>query len=396
MTDFKTIYADLHIHIGRTATGRPVKITGSRTLTLENILEEAAFRKGLDVIGVIDCHVPEVLNELQTLIQTGKVEELAGGGLKFDEVTLIPGTEIEIKDEQAQGPIHLLCYFPTFQTMQTFSDWLSEHVTNNTLSTQRFFGGSARDIQSKTKALGGLFIPAHVFTPFKSLYGVGVQESLTEILDPEAIDAIELGLSADTHMAEEIEELLSFSFVSNSDAHSLSKIAREYQTIQVKEATFKELSLALKEADGRRILTNYGLNPLLGKYHRTRCGDCFAEIEEASRLGRCPTCGSKRIVKGVHERLQELKPVNSKLIRAHKHHPPYIHQVPLEFIPKVGKRTLDKLLNHFGTEMAILHEVPESALIEVVGAVIAEKIVQARLGQLEIQSGGAGKYGKVT
>lgn len=392
--ELKTIYADLHIHIGRTASGRPVKITGSRNLILENILEEAAFRKGLDLIGVIDCHVPEVLQELRTLIDQGRVVELEEGGLRFDEVTLIPGTEIEIKDDASQGPIHVLSYFPTYEAMQMFSKWLGEHVTNNTLSTQRFFNGTAKDIQWKTKELGGLFIPAHVFTPFKSLYGVGVKRSLTEILDPEAIDAVELGLSSDTEMAEQISELNSFPFVSNSDAHSLGKIAREYQTLLVRDATFSELKKALKTEDGRKILANYGLNPLLGKYHRTRCAECFKEIQLDEDQAACPHCGGKRVVKGVYERLQELKG-QGKLSNTKVTHPPYIHQVPLEFIPKLGKKTLEKLLSHFGTEMAILHEVPVEALIEVAGQTIAEKIVQARSGEVSIQSGGAGRYGKL-
>lgn len=394
MDELQTIYADLHIHIGRTSSGRPVKITGSRNLTLENILEEAAFRKGLDLVGVIDCHVPEVLGELRQLIDQGRVEALEEGGLRFDQVTLIPGCEIEIKDEQSVGPIHLLVYFPTLAAMTEFSQWLSQHVTNNTLSTQRFFNGTARDIQKKTKALGGLFIPAHVFTPFKSLYGVGVRHSLTEFLDPDLIDAIELGLSSDTSMAIQIAELNRYPFVSNSDAHSLGKIAREYQTLRVKKATFHELQMALKEEDGRCILANYGLNPLLGKYHRTRCSECF-EVIEGDVPAICPHCGNKRVIKGVFERLQELKSPDVSSERL-KQRPPYIHQVPLDFIPKVGKKTLAKLLDHFGTEMAILHEVPREALIEVVGNETAERILLARTGNLAIQSGGAGRYGKIS
>ncbi|WEG14984.1 endonuclease Q family protein [Pullulanibacillus sp. KACC 23026] len=392
----KTIYADLHIHIGRTGSGRPVKITGSRSLTLEAILEEAAFRKGLDLIGVIDCHVPEVLDELTQLIESGRVIELSEGGLRFDEVTLILGTEIEVKEESSKGPIHLLAYMPTLKAMRTFSSWLSEHMTNITLSTQRFFNGTARDIQYKTKALGGLFVPAHVFTPFKSLYGVGVTQSLSEILDPDAIDAIELGLSSDTEMAEQLLELRQFPFLSNSDAHSLAKIAREYQTMRVKAATFSELKKVLKHEEGRAILANYGLNPRLGKYHRSRCADCQADVESELMGQPCPACGSKRLIKGVYERLVELCPGELLSGMETIAHPPYIHQVPLDFIPGIGKKTLMKLLDHFGTEMAILHEVPIEALEKVVGEEIAERIVRAREGTLTIQAGGAGHFGKIT
>ena len=61
-------YADFHIHIGRTKSGRAVKITGSKTLTFSNILQVASERKGLDLIGIIDCHSPEVLDEIEELM----------------------------------------------------------------------------------------------------------------------------------------------------------------------------------------------------------------------------------------------------------------------------------------------------------------------------------------
>lgn len=73
------------------------------------------------------------------------------------------------------------------------------------------------------KAFEGLFIPAHVFTPFKSLYGKGVKTSLLEVFNPDLIDGVELGLSSDTSMADTIHELQPYTFLTNSDAHSLEK-----------------------------------------------------------------------------------------------------------------------------------------------------------------------------
>src|SRR5699024_11314669 len=96
------------------------------------------------------------------------------------------------------------------------------------LSSQRYYG-TAKELQHKVRELNGLFIPAHVFTPFKSVYGKGVQKSLTEVLNPELIDGIELGLSSDSEMADQISELHGYSFVTNSDAHSHAKLVREWQ-----------------------------------------------------------------------------------------------------------------------------------------------------------------------
>ncbi|MCR2820301.1 endonuclease Q family protein [Lederbergia panacisoli] len=379
-------FSDLHIHIGRTLTGKPVKITASKNLTLSNILKAAKYPKGLDIVGVIDCHSPEVILEIENLLEAGKLIELEDGGFEYENgVVLIPGSEIEINDRYCKGPIHVLAYFPTMQALKEFSNWLSERVTNIQLSTQRIYE-EARVVQEKVKSLNGLFIPAHVFTPFKSLYGKGVEKSLTEVLNPDFIDAIELGLSSDTNMADQLSELHNYCFLTNSDAHSLAKIAREYQMLELKEPTFKALEQSFKNIDGNTIKANYGLNPLLGKYYRTTCANCFTQKQGAV----CPNCGSTKFTMGVFERLTQLANAEYKPKR-----PPYIHQVPLEFIPGLGPKAMDNLLNHFGTEMNILHRVKESELKSVVKKELADMIVQARMGKLQVAAGGGGKYGRI-
>lgn len=382
-------YVDLHIHIGRSPSGKPVKITASKTLTIENILEEAVHVKGMDMIGVIDCHVPEVLDELEQRVISGEIVELEEGGLRFKEVTLILGSEIEIYDENCHGPIHVLAFLPTIAKMREFSLWLSARMKNITLSSQRIYE-NGKELQKQVKILGGLFIPAHVFTPFKSLYGKGVEKSLTEVFDPTMIDAIELGLSANTQMADQILELHQFTYISNSDAHSLPKIAREYQIIEMASPTFAELEKALKNEQNRKIVANFGLDPKLGKYHKTTCEKCFTLIENLEDK-QCFNCGHKRFVKGVYDRLQELKSTNQQ----RKNRPPYIHQVPLEFIPGLGPKTFQKLLDYFKTEMDILHAAPEEKLQKIVGQSITEAIIKARNGTLSVETGGGGKYGKV-
>ena len=381
-------YVDLHIHIGRTWTGKPVKITGAKSLTFTNIIEHARNEKGLNMIGIIDCHSPEVILEIESLIASGEIIEHPDGGLLYDTLTIIPGSELEIYDEACKGPIHLLCYFPTIAIMRSFSAWLSGHLKNITLSSQRVYT-TAKELQQKVKELGGLFIPAHVFTPFKSLYGKGVQRSLSEVLDPALIDGVELGLSSDTEMADQLAELHPYPFVTNSDAHSLAKIAREYQVVAMEEATFKELEKALKGQEGRKILANYGLDPKLGKYHQTVCAHCLNQVE--IETGSCPHCGKERIIKGVADRIVELKTAEE----GPKARPPYIHQIPLEFIPGLGPKILDKLLQHFGTEMAILHEVPYEAMKTVIPEKMADFIMKAREGNLGLHAGGGGKYGKI-
>ncbi|GAE91294.1 DNA helicase II [Gracilibacillus boraciitolerans JCM 21714] len=382
-------FVDLHIHVGRNYKGKPVKITASKNLTITNIMEEASQRKGIDIVGVIDCHAPTVLTEIEESIAMDNAFELEEGGIRYSNTTLILGSEIEVYDENCNGPIHVLCYFPYLDNMQQFSNWLSQHMKNIELSSQRYYG-SAIDLQKKTKELQGIFIPAHVFTPFKSLFGKGgVSSTLEEIFDPNLIDAIELGLSSDSFMADQIAELHRFSFVTNSDAHSLGKIAREYQQMYLENPTFLELKAALLTQNNRRIKQNFGMNPRLGKYYATVCSQCLSRTSEE---GKCSECGSTKYIKGgVADRIQELSSQQSDPpVR-----PDYIYQVPLEYLPGLGPKTLDRLLQHFGTEMNVIHYVPEQALIEIVGEKLTQLIINLRQGRINLTEGGGGKYGKI-
>ncbi|MBD7964628.1 endonuclease Q family protein [Fictibacillus norfolkensis] len=378
----------MHIHIGASRTGKAIKITGSRSLTLRNILRVAKHVKGMDIIGIIDCHSPEVLRELKELKQEGFLRELEEGGLSINGLTLIPGAEIEMNDEHCKGPIHVLVYMPSIAAMENLSLWLSSRMKNIHLSSQRMYG-SALELQKFVKNSGGLFIPAHIFTPFKSLYGKGVATSLSEVLDPTLIDGVELGLSSNTEMASRLEELSSFTFLTNSDAHSLEKIAREYQMLSLKEPTFKEFKMALQGKKGREIIANYGLNPYLGKYYNSVCETCLEVYLLDSK--KCDKCGSKKFVKGVNDRINELQGTRTSKVNR----PPYIHQIPLEFIPGLGPKSLMKLREAIGTDMDIIHSSTENQLKEIVKPAIAEQILSARNGDLSVQKGGGGTYGRV-
>ena len=101
---------------------------------------------------------------------------------------------------------------PSLENMEHFTRWLAKRMKNVTLSSQRYYG-TAKELQYKVKELEGIFIPAHIFTPFKSLYGKGVRRSLEEVFDPDLIDGVELGLSFDTEMADQIKELHRYTFL---------------------------------------------------------------------------------------------------------------------------------------------------------------------------------------
>ncbi|MDR7248546.1 TIGR00375 family protein [Bacillus pumilus] len=385
----REFFADIHIHIGRTRTGRAVKITGARSLTIDQIFIEATQSKGMGMIGVIDAQSPEVLEELIEGVEEGKYTELSDGGLSFEQTVLLLGCELEINDNQSKGPIHVLAFMPTLRKMTEFSAWLALHMKNVHLSSQRLYV-DGKTLQHKVKELGGLFIPAHIFTPHKSLFGKGVSTSLTEVFDPDLIDAVELGLSCDTSMASQLSELNRYPFLTNSDAHSLGKIAREYTKIRMDHASFAEFKLALEGKEGRAIIGNYGLAPRLGKYYHTTCEKCGVR-PRALDQEKCHACGHTRMTKGVSERLKELADQESD----NGTRPPYVHQLPLQFIPGVGAKTLEKLKAVFHTEMNILHQATEQELKAVLPEKTANYIIKARKGEVELIAGGGGVYGKV-
>ncbi|PAD31250.1 TIGR00375 family protein [Paenibacillus sp. 7523-1] len=385
-------YADLHIHIGRTSRGEAVKISGSRDLTFENIAREASERKGIHLLGVIDCHSPVVQMDIEQLLENGTMSELKDGGIAYQDTTILLGTEIELREPEMRE-YHMLAYFRDLTTMKSFTEWMQRYMKNVNLSSQRVYVSSL-EMQAEIKARGGLIVPAHVFTPHKGIYG-STAPRMADVLDTSLIDAVELGLSSDSSMASYIQELDQLPFLTNSDAHSLGKIGREYNELQISHPSFDEFSMALKGEAGRNIKANYGLNPRLGKYHRTYCAACGSIMnEQAMSAERCPYCGSTKLVQGVLDRILAIADRESPNVPEFR--PPYHYQVPLEFIPGLGKAKLRQLLEHFGTEMNVLHRTSEDELASVVGPVLASLIVAARNGRLELSSGGGGTYGKVS
>ena len=207
------------------------------------------------------------------------------------------------------------------------------------------------------------------------------------------------GLSADTDYADRIRELANKKFLTNSDAHSLPKIAREYNTFEMENISFESFKKVLGYEDEKSkskteklnyIVCNNGMYSRLGKYNKTYCDmcECVSEIED----GKCKKCGSKKIVKGVEDRVIEI--ADGKSISP-ENRPEYIYKIPLEYIPKLGKKTKEKMLELYGTEMNILNKVSIENIEENFGKQIAKNIEIARNGNITIKNGGGGIYGKL-
>ncbi len=386
----KRYYVDGHVHIGRSSNGSPIKMAASSKLTLDSVIKAARYQKGLDLIGLIDAAAVPILDDIQQMILESRLIEVAGGGFlaTAENILLMPGAEVEI-----QGPEGCAAHFGAFvgslAALEELSQWLTFRQKNSTLSSQRT-RASANDLGEFVRELDGILIINHAFTPHKGLYGNCVHH-MSEMIADEYVTAVELGLSADTNMADRLSELSRFSFVTNSDAHSVTKMGREYHVVELPEMNFTAYREALQYPERRQMVFNVGLWPEMGKYHLSFCPKCGQHWDQA--ISYCPYCKETRIIQGVWNRLQFIADRDASVSPDFR--PPYLHQIPLEWIPGLGSKKMDLLFREFGSEMNILNKVDTEDLIKVVGEPLAREIDKARRGQLEFIPGAGGFYGQL-
>ncbi|WP_067617719.1 endonuclease Q family protein [Alicyclobacillus acidiphilus] len=385
----KSLYADFHVHVGE-AKGRPVKIAAARSLTLPRLLEHARYVKGLDVVTVIDGVCDHVLEEIDDLFAKGELTQAQGGGLLYrGELLVILGAEVELSGPFGRAA-HFGCWFPNLDAARDFNAWLKGVQRNTSLSSQ-LARTDAGALAKATHERRGLFVVHHAFTPFKGILGAAV-DHLSEFVDTHQIDALELGLSADTAMADRIEHIRPFTFLSNSDAHGLATIAREFNRIRLNRLSFDEVAaLVHKRSPGSIVLENFGLHPAHGKYYRSRCRKCGMYLDDDRQC----VCGTARHhVVGVAERVSQLANGDSALHPPDR--PPYRHIVPLRSIPGLGPKAYQRILDAFGTELALYEDgVTLAALADVIDRKLAERVFAALCGDVSFREGGAGRYGRM-
>jgi Uncharacterized conserved protein len=378
------IFADLHVHVGQSLDGKAVKITASKTLTLPNIIKVARDVKGLSLLGIVDAHSTGVQKDFATLISAGDLRPLSAGGYAAQGLTLIPAHEIEL--QVGKGNAHFVAYFPSIEKMRHYVHTLKPTTKNWQLSTQRGYISIDQWLEAVERA-EGVWFPAHAFTPHKGIYG-NCCRRMSDVLSV-LPNALEIGLSADRTMASCISELDPMVLFSNSDAHSLPNIAREYNIIDQVDSSYGGL-FDLIRGTNKRNVRNYGLPPKIGKYHRTYCLNCEKVVTAPAPQLVCPDCGGERVVMGVLDRLVSIadRPMG-------QHNNTYVHQVPLRQLPGVGPKMYERLLKAFGTEMAILHHIDADKLHSIAGEKTTRLIMKAREGKLTVEAGGGGIFGRV-
>lgn len=394
------IRADLHIH-------GPYSMATSKNMTPE-LLSSQGNLKGLHLVATGDAFHQKWLNMIEEAteedregvfrIRETKVthneflhEEIPEGLSKKPETKIILTSEVEDSKR-----VHHLIILPSFEAAYKMRKKLKGNLDSDGRPRVRMSGAEIQELALENGCIMG---PSHAFTPWTSIY-----KEYDSIMDcySETPDFVELGLSADTDMADRIEELQEIPFLTNSDAHSPwpHRLGREFNEIDVKNISFPALARAIGD---KKITANYGFDPRLGKYHHTACTKCYQQFhpEEAINMNmKCP-CGGT-IKKGVDYRVEELATWEEP------HHPPYrppyIHIMPLAEIisltyskgvtTKFVQRKWQDLVLKFGDEISVLIDAPLKALTEI-DPELARRIKAFRDKTLQIKVGGGGRYGEL-
>ncbi len=359
----------------------------------------AARVKGIDVVGTGDCLYEKWLEELESTLQK------RGSCYESEEIMFILQCEVETT---VGGRVHHLLLFPHFQSVYQLRDLLLQGEHAKLTSGRPQLKITPERLVDLATAADALIGPSHAFTPWTSMYASF--ESIVDCYGENAhrVCLLELGLSADTKMASKLAELDDYTFVSFSDAHSakLDKLGREMTRFLVKNGSFREIEQALRSVNGRTVLLNVGLDPREGKYHLTGCRRCKTAYTldqitvNGTLLKTCPRCGG-RLKIGVKDRITLLAAKSGKV--SHVRRPPYMHVVPLLEILRAMKRsqvlnvdrTYGELIDTFGTEMAILIDVPINDIEELYPR-LATIIERFRHDKIDFEFvGRGGWYGKI-
>lgn len=430
------VIADLHLH---SKYSRAV----SQQMVPE-VMAEWALKKGVNLLATGDWTHPLWLKELEASLKESEegVFELKNNlasGVRF-----ILSTEISSIYSQAgkSRRIHNLILAPSFKTVYKINDELKRRGCNLFSDGRPIIGLSSIQLAELVWAIDEscLIIPAHIWTPWFSMFGSksgfdSIEECWGKYKD--RIYAIETGLSSDPLMNWRIKELDTRSIVSFGDSHSPAKIGREMTVFKKKEQkgesrekkqkaksfNFKDLTGALKQEKDCDWEISYTVEfyPEEGKYHYSGHRNCQIKQapEETLKKGTiCPVCG-RPLTLGVMHRVEELaareaiKPIKkesgSKTTGYYnpldKKRPPFVMLVPLmEIIAEslnIGissikvKNEYDKLIKSLGSELDILTQIKTEKIVDLSGPKIAEGIEKTRSGRITIEPGFDGVFGTV-
>ena len=393
------IVADLHIH-------SPFSRATSKDVNFKS-LERGAVVKGLDVLGTGDFTHPKWREEIHTsLVEEDGLYRLREDGRVRYVVSGEVCTTFDYKGRTRR--IHHVILLPSMEVAEQLCPILEKRGSLEGDGRPNL-SMSGAELVEVVSDLGEdcVVIPAHIWTPWFSLFGDrGGVDRIEECYDDQTphIYALETGLSSDPPMNWRVSALDRFTLVSNSDSHSPSpwRIGREANILEAPRLSYKDVVETLMHR--KEDVTTIEVDPAYGKYHWTGHRNCNVSVppDEAIRLrGVCPVCG-KRMTKGVAERVEELADRKEGVIP--KGAQRLIRLLPLSeviatvlgkdvFSGEVQKRYWE-LVGKFSNELEVLTKAPEERLVEVCGKEIAEMVLMNREGRLVIAPGYDGVYGR--
>lgn len=407
-------YADLHLHSHYSRAT-------SKQLNLEYLSQWAQF-KGITVVGTGDFVHPGWLNELRE-----KLEPAEPGLFRLKkeyqsktqaevpkaciaEVRFMLTAEISniYKRLDKVRKIHNVVFAPSFDAALKIQAKL-ETIGNIRSDGRPILGLDSRDLLEIVLNSDpfAFLIPAHIWTPWFAVLGSkGGFDSIDDCfadLTPH-IFAVETGLSSDPTMNWRLKQLDRFVLVSNSDAHSPPKLAREANLFDT-ELSYPAMYRAWKDHDDKGFLGTIEFFPEEGKYHYDGHRACHMRLhprETAQHDGICPVCG-KPVTVGVMARVEALadRPEGEKPPRWR----PYTNLIPLPEViaeaygKKAGtkgvEQTFMRMLKQLGNELHVLQDAPLEDITKYAGPVVAEGLRRVRSGEVKIAAGYDGEYGTI-
>lgn len=402
----------------------------SPSMTLPNIAKWSE-KKGIKLVGTGDFTHPVWFRELEAqLVEANEgIFKLKGPDTKVRFLLTSEVSCIYTHDGKGRR-VHLLVYLPSFKKVRQFNDELVQRGANLMSDGRPIIGLSLFQVASTALSVEpkAIIIPAHVWTPWFGYYGhLGGYDSLQEAFGDiaEHIHVVETGLSSDPAMNWKIGELSNRNIVSFGDAHSPPKLGREATVFEVEKLNYENIRGALctrptsTSNNGSKIAYTIEFYPEEGKYHYTghrKCSVVFSPNETRKKGTACPVCG-KRLTIGVTSRVETLATQDVEVETAtdkfgvqwvkdvKSERPPYTMLVPLlEIVSEaldvgVGSQkvltTYEHLINSLGPEFKILLETPIDEIQKVTDPRISEGIEKVRSGNIVIEPGYDGVFGKV-
>ena len=392
------VVADLHLH------SRFARATSVR-MNLEE-MERWAIKKGIHLLGTGDITHPVWFSELKTKLQEreyGFYSLSPNSPVRFvlsGEISCVYSKEEKVRK------IHIVLIIPTLEELEKLNAKLS-WIGNLKSDGRPTLGLDAKELVKIVKEVSpnSLVIPAHIWTPWFSLFGSksgfdSVEECFEE--ETSSITALETGLSSDPPMNWRLSALDRFSLVSNSDSHSPERLGREANVFDLKEMSLLEIKRVLEEKDASSFLYTIEFFPEEGKYHydgHRFCGVGVHPQQTKEWGGICPKC-HKPLTVGVLHRVEELADRPEGYVPQNAI--PYRYLIPLlEILAQIHDSTpqsakvqkeYERLVTLIAPEIDLLLEVPLE-VIEREDERLAVAIGLLREEKVERIPGYDGEYG---